>query len=222
MHECKSMIIETEQTYLHSHITITRNTTQPDGAELSISIIHKLKAKVLVFCTLQTTCMFMSRISMHKIFKVAYCLLCLFFPYFPFTQTIFFSKNVEEEKRPYRRRYKSIRTFYFLSLFSLHQIHVFLQKDWGKEGFLLLQAVKQVLPTLSFLSLFSLGLIHLFLKKRLRKKMDVARTHFGAALYRLCVMLCTFGPVIVYLKCALHDTKSTVGSTKILDREMGS
>jgi hypothetical protein len=99
---------------------------------------------------------------------------------------------------------------------------VFLQKDWGKEGFLLLQAVKQVLPTLSFLSLFSLGLIHLFLKKRLRKKMDVARTHFGAALYRLCVMLCTFGPVIVYLKCALHDTKSTVGSTKILDREMGS
>jgi hypothetical protein len=27
----------------------------------------------------------------------------------------------------------------------------------------------------------------------LRKKMDVAQKHFGAALYRLCVMLCTFG-----------------------------
>jgi hypothetical protein len=32
-----------------------------------------------------------------------------------------------------------------------------------------------------------------FSPKRLRKKMDVAQTHFGAALYRLCVMLCTFG-----------------------------
>ncbi len=87
----------------------------------------------------------------------------------------------------------SIRTLFFLSLFSLHQIHLFLQKDWGKERFLLLQAVKKYCPLCLFLSLFSLWPNPPFSQKRLRKKMDVAQTHFGAALYRLCVMLCTFG-----------------------------
>jgi hypothetical protein len=50
----------------------------------------------------------------------------------------------------------------FLSLFSLDPVHMFLQKDWGKEGSLL-QAVKSIL-TLSFLSLFSLHPNHLLLK----------------------------------------------------------
>ncbi len=121
-------------------------------------------------------------------------LLCLFFPYFLFTQTIFFSKDIEEKKRPYCRRSKSIPTSSSLSLFSLHQIHLFLQKDPGEEEWsLLLQGVKKSIAHFVFSFLILPWPNPPFSQKILRKKMDVAQTHFGAALYRLCVMLCTFG-----------------------------
>jgi hypothetical protein len=160
------------------------------GQSLSINI----KKQRSSLSTLQITCMFMSKISMHEIFKVAYWLLCLFFPYFPFTQTIFFSRYIEEKKRPYCRRSKSIPTLSSLSLFSLHQIHLFLQKDWGEEEWsLLLQGVKKSIAHFVFSFLILPWPNPPFSQKRLRKMMDVAQTHFGAALYRLCVMLCTFG-----------------------------
>jgi hypothetical protein len=58
------MIIETEQIFI--------DTSPSHGTQLTLMgpvIVHILKAKVLL-CTLQIACMFMSRISMYKIFKV--------------------------------------------------------------------------------------------------------------------------------------------------------
>jgi hypothetical protein len=58
------MVIETEQIFI--------DTSPSHGTQLILMgpvIVHILKAKVLL-CTLQTTCMFMSRKSMHEIFKV--------------------------------------------------------------------------------------------------------------------------------------------------------
>jgi hypothetical protein len=126
----------------------------------------------------------MSRISMHEIFKVAYWLLCLFFPYFLFTQTIFFSKYMEEKKRPYCRWSKSIPT---LSLSFL----IFPPPDPSVSPKRLRR--RKYCPLCLFFPYFALRPNPRFSQKRLRKRMDVAQTHFGAALYRLCVMLCTFG-----------------------------
>jgi hypothetical protein len=58
------MVIETEQIFI--------DTSPSHGTQLTLMgpvIVHILKAKVLL-CPLQITCMFMSRISMHQIFKV--------------------------------------------------------------------------------------------------------------------------------------------------------
>jgi hypothetical protein len=82
---------------------------------------------------------------------------------------------------------KVLPTLSFLSIFSLDQIHLFLKKDWGKEGSLL-QAVEKYCLLCLFFPYFPLTQSTFF-----SKKMDVAQTHFGAALYRLCVMLCTIG-----------------------------
>jgi hypothetical protein len=58
------MIIETKQIFI--------DTSPSHGTQLTLMgpvIVRVLKAKVLL-CTLQTTCIFMSRISMYEKFKV--------------------------------------------------------------------------------------------------------------------------------------------------------
>jgi hypothetical protein len=134
------MVIETKQIFI--------DTSPSHGTQLTLMgpvIVHILKAKVLL-CTLQTTCMFMSRISMHEIFKVEDM------------------AHFNYAKGPYCRPPKSI-AYFVCSFLIFPQPNPSFSPKRVRTRRVLIAGGKKVLLTLPFLSLFSLDPINLFLKK---------------------------------------------------------